>query len=287
MSTHYAPAPPIELADHDARAHEGSPDVTKWCPTCEERAVPMRSGRCGFCDTPLEQLPGTAPSIAQPVNGEVVNERAELERLAAAANAEHQRAKLAGRDLVEAAIRCGDALLRARKCVEQGRWVAWVTANVEMHLTTAHRYMRIAEYRQEVLRSNVESIEAAIQLVADHPRRGQGPRRYTDADKRDWVALADQIGIKPAAKALGVSPSTIHKWTSPNSPARGKSRASMEVTEDRIELMAAWLVERFGGEEYPERITSQVRVDAAAALMAIFAEKDAVDPTASDAGSCG
>ncbi|HUR84199.1 MAG TPA: hypothetical protein VMY78_02540 [Solirubrobacteraceae bacterium] len=48
------PAP--ELLERDERAHFGDPDVTGWCPTCEERAVPMADGSCGWCDTLLEGL---------------------------------------------------------------------------------------------------------------------------------------------------------------------------------------------------------------------------------------
>lgn len=44
----------LALAEH---AHEGSPDTTGWCPTCEATAIPMRNGTCGWCDTPLDGLP--------------------------------------------------------------------------------------------------------------------------------------------------------------------------------------------------------------------------------------
>lgn len=36
------------------RAHQGSEQITEWCPTCLERVVPMRDGTCGWCDAPLE-----------------------------------------------------------------------------------------------------------------------------------------------------------------------------------------------------------------------------------------
>src|SRR4051812_7618108 len=52
--------PPIELAARDDRAHEGSPDITTWCPKCEENAVPMKDGTCGFCDTQLVEAPAEA-----------------------------------------------------------------------------------------------------------------------------------------------------------------------------------------------------------------------------------
>jgi hypothetical protein len=44
---------PIEVLEREARAHQGSDEITKWCPTCLERVVPMRNGSCGWCDAPL------------------------------------------------------------------------------------------------------------------------------------------------------------------------------------------------------------------------------------------
>lgn len=47
----------IALLERDERAHQGADESTMWCPECEERAVPMRDGTCGFCDTPLVDPP--------------------------------------------------------------------------------------------------------------------------------------------------------------------------------------------------------------------------------------
>lgn len=197
-----------------------------------------------------------------------------LEQLAAIANSAHQHVHLAGRDLIEHAIRAGDALLKARRLVLDGRgrggWLEWAAEHVSMHVTTAYRYMRMAEHRDLVLASDTTSIEGAIRLLADQPRRGHGPRSYSDADKADWLRLADEIGIKPAARAVGISPSTMHAWTSPTSPSRAKTRISREITEPRIERVAEWLVGRFGGFDYPERVNADVRVDAAKLLAVVF-----------------
>lgn len=52
---------PITVLDRDQRADQGSAELTAWCPSCEERAVPMSNGTCGFCDTPLEVPLAPAP----------------------------------------------------------------------------------------------------------------------------------------------------------------------------------------------------------------------------------
>lgn len=224
----------------------------KTCPGCQ-RVGEWPGLRCPDC----RATPALAPAPPTPAP-------TTLDELASIANRAHKRIHLAGRDLIEHAIRAGDALLKARARVPHGEWIDWATEHLDMHITTAYRYMRIAEHQDRVLASDAQSIETAIQLLADLPRRGTGPRGYSDADKADWIKLADQIGIKPAARALGVSPSTMHKWTSPNSPARGQTRRSREITQDRIERAAAWLMDRFGGD------LAAVRVDAARLLAVVF-----------------
>jgi len=39
------------------RARQGNPEVVQWCPSCKERALPMRNGTCGFCGTRLRKIP--------------------------------------------------------------------------------------------------------------------------------------------------------------------------------------------------------------------------------------
>ena len=50
----------VELP-RELRANQGSDEVTAWCPTCEERAVPMRDGTCAFCQTPIGEQSPAAP----------------------------------------------------------------------------------------------------------------------------------------------------------------------------------------------------------------------------------
>lgn len=32
---------------------QGNPAITEWCPACAARVVPLRDGRCGWCDYPV------------------------------------------------------------------------------------------------------------------------------------------------------------------------------------------------------------------------------------------
>ncbi len=46
------------------RARQGNPEVVMWCSTCQERAVPMRDGTCGFCGSKLRKIPRREPAAA-------------------------------------------------------------------------------------------------------------------------------------------------------------------------------------------------------------------------------
>jgi hypothetical protein len=76
----YPVPPPAAVLDHDERASQGAPELTGWCPKCQERAVPMRDGTCGFCSTPLEGLPETpttpAPSMPKTCSEDAANMKA-------------------------------------------------------------------------------------------------------------------------------------------------------------------------------------------------------------------
>lgn len=242
-------------------------------------APPVPPKRCRACgaegEWPGQPCPKCKPAPAPPAtpSQELVIARPaapSLPVLAATINREHAAVIGRGREMIQHAIVAGAALLEAQAQIERGGWIAWFRTNVRADLSTAYRYMRLAEHRRLVLAAGADSINAAMKVLADVPRRGQGPRGYSDADKRDWVKLADQIGIKPAARAIGISPSTMHRWAGRNSPDRDRDRATRQVTEDRVEALAAWLVERFGGYGYPERITAEVRVDATTALTRVF-----------------
>lgn len=266
----------VAVLERPERAHLGSDDLTRWCPKCKERAVPMRDGSCGFCATQLVALKDAmVPALEIRPTGDVST----LEGLAAIANAAHEQVRLHGQELLKRAIAAGDALLRAKEMVDTGRWIKWADRNLTMDITTAYRYMRLAEHREVVIDSEADSIGAAMRELADLPRRGHGPLKYSRADREAMVALANEIGVKPAAKAFGCSPSTVHKYagkTTLNNGARNRMRlVSSQITDDRIERVAEWLCERFGSFDFPERVTADVRADAARLLHAIFDAEEA------------
>ena len=176
----------------------------------------------------------------------------ELTELAEAIAYEHRLVVRRGREMLEHAIACGEALLKARAKCRKGAWLYWFENHVEgLHITTAHRYMRLADHKDQVLASDVETIDGAMRELADLPRRDHGPRAYTEADRVAWIALAEEHGVKPAARMLGVSPATMFKWASPNGPMRNPSHPKapskrIGINDQMIERMATWLHKHYG-----------------------------------------
>jgi hypothetical protein len=54
----------VDLLPREERAHQGSEDITVWCPTCLERVVAMRNGTCGWCQTVVAE-PASAAQLAE------------------------------------------------------------------------------------------------------------------------------------------------------------------------------------------------------------------------------
>lgn len=198
----------------------------------------------------------------------------DLDAAATRANTAHAAVIRSGQDMIDYAIECGQALLQAREQVARGMWLAWCESNLQMHITTAHRYMRIADHQDVILKQGIATIAGAMRVLADKPRRGHGPQRYTEGDIAEMRELAKEHSVKQVARMLGVSVGTVSKWAGPTrdhpAPARSPvARAPrvisgrMPITDEMIETVAEWLVARFGGRDmYPSEVVDVVRHDA-------------------------
>ena len=78
-------------------------------------------------------------------------------------------------------------------------------------------------------------------------------------------------------QAFGCTKSTVWRYTSKLSPDKlnpdADARRPKQVTDEMIDRLAWWLVMRFGGDEYPSRVTNEVRADATEALTRLFTEQ--------------
>lgn len=145
-----------------------------------------------------------------------------LERLAEEANSEHLRCEedldrldaLAGSAVIHA-LNAGRALLAAQSRMPVGEWVRWAEANVPMHAPTRTRYMRIAEFGDEVRtwltttegsRGVVNAIDFLNSLEL---RRATG--RHADAAVVAEVRRLKKGGIPVSeiAKCVGLSVTSV------------------------------------------------------------------------------
>ena len=197
-----------------------------------------------------------------------------LDALARLINAEHDHFRRVGRRALEHAIRAGDALVEAQAQVPKGGWLAWISENVAVHPATVYKYMRLSRLgRERVLGSGATGVEDALRIFSDEPWHNRTVP--SEEDKRRMAALVEAEGLKAVAEAFDVVPSTVWRWTSPNSPVaitdrrsslakRGRAphHALIEITDAMIDATAAWLCQRFADTGYFATVNDQVRGDA-------------------------
>lgn len=179
----------------------------------------------------------------------------QLGELAAQINAEHEQVWRAGRVALEHAVKAGVALLQAQALVERGGWLTWMAENVTVHPTSAYKYMRLARYKDEVLASGVDGVQAGLDLIADKPWHERS--RLDAEDKATMRDLIKTHSLGEVAECFGCAESTVWRWTSDRSPAadrekglkkrgRAPAHALVEITDEMIEIVAVWLAGRYG-----------------------------------------
>lgn len=165
-----------------------------------------------------------SPSVQDRVNvavrGEVVEPGAQsLTELAEAANLAHGRVVASGTAMVYDAIRAGEALHRAEALAEPGQWMTWLRANFDGSTGTAHLYMRLADYQDQIMRDGTMGIAEAKHLLtrSGFGRRRNGPKpTYPAWMRTEAIRLRNEgMSVAAAARHLGVSNPTIVKWTNP------------------------------------------------------------------------
>jgi hypothetical protein len=118
----------------------------------------------------------------------------QLDELAVTVNREHALALQSGVAMVRHAILAGEALAAAKEMCAPGTWGAWLDANFPAERSTATTYMRIAKYKEHVLR-DLESptLKDAIQYLRGLPRN-----EWLDHETRQ--RMADQTRRKAARR---------------------------------------------------------------------------------------
>jgi hypothetical protein len=106
---------------------------------------------------------------------EIILSQLPLETLAEMVNESAELAERSIRDAVQHALRCGRALQACKSQLPHGKWLGWLRVNFDRDISTAERYMRLAENWETVPNlQQAESMRQALRLIAED-RRGPEP----------------------------------------------------------------------------------------------------------------
>jgi hypothetical protein len=108
-------------------------------------------------------------------------------------NARHRNINGCVKTALAEAIRIGELLTANKAAVRHGDWLRWIEKNLEFDRTTAFRYMRIFERRDELKCFSVQHLTEAYALLAEKTDREPAPAK----DEKPEAVATDS---KPAAK---------------------------------------------------------------------------------------
>jgi transposase-like protein len=216
--------------------------------------------------------------------------RPSLAELAAIANREGELAVRAMRDTLNHAIACGEALLAAKAQISDGGWTEWLAANFQGSSTTAHRFMRVATYRDQIPQG-VDGLMKADELLRGLPRAngrvwGTNPHIVAEAVR---LYRAGDITLAEIAERYKVALSTAHRWVHREIRAEYDKAAAQTLLQQRREHAAR----RHGGSVYKsyslirktaqeigravdETSNQELRKALQSALVSIYEAEDAV-----------
>lgn len=246
-----------ELVPREERAQQGSSAITGWCPKCEERAVPMSSGRCGFCSTTLVEPPSRPPD--------------RLAELAEIAGAEHARAGALASKALEHAIRCGEAITEARGLLPVTEWKGWLERTVGIGHSHALLYQRLAQNADQLREAGVPSVNKARRYLQEHGLIADVAPLPTP-EQKERVDILSQAGwpTNRIAERVGLNPKTVTAIRRGTHRGKRGRPAKPPFTDEMVERAADWLSRRFGSFDYPERVSADVRADAGNLLRFVF-----------------
>ena len=121
------------------------------------------------------------------VNPDAPVPQQELEILATTIRTEHQAVGLAATNMLEHALRAGDALQAAKRQIAEGGWESWVRKHCELSLRCAQVYMQLAAARPQIeaqaQHAAPHSIRAALKLIGPSPKTPSRSRNTINKTK--------------------------------------------------------------------------------------------------------
>lgn len=161
-----------------------------------------------------------------------------LDELRDTINREHGLAHEAASATIEHALRCGEAILEARKTCRWGEWGKFLKS-LNFSAPTVQRYMLLARYKEIVGES--PSIVAALRAIRDEDHRPLDPlaEGHTKRPVR-WIEDAKRLHasgatIKEIAEICHVPPTAAAYYVDPEYRARRISDAAEQSARRRQE----------------------------------------------------
>lgn len=167
----------------------------------------------------------------------VVEPELTLEDLAAAYDREHALVLESAVQLVEHAIRAGEALRAMKERVPRGQWVDFLLERFpDRSLVTSYQYMRIAAYADKVRDTQPTSIKGAIRALAGLPSiAGEDPGTREMARQ---LYATGRYTYRQIAEELDCSRGSIHNWIKPRQYEAQKRAKSARTVQERRALRA-------------------------------------------------
>lgn len=148
----------------------------------------------------------------------------------------HRKITAPGSDVIRSAIECGELLIKVQQSVPKGQWVMWAKANLEMHVTTAFGYMRLARNKVEVLAGNHSGIDPALAALSGEIRLGveakqEIVRLYDNGKGQTLEQIADLFGVKKSTVWYHVSAKSRNRTKLLQRTQRAQARRALEREE--------------------------------------------------------
>jgi hypothetical protein len=185
-----------------------------------------------------------------------------------------------GKITLDKAIRVGEVLSNRKSKCKHGKWMPWLTENVEFSESTACNYMRLFKNREKIKSATLADLTDAYSLLADtktggnKPNSKRGipePKRSHNSnpvpkpgpetkipDKSDSISSSEHATIAPLPVEI-VDGDSAESNEEPIPPI-GVAEASIEQRCDRLwnQICSSWL-EDFPGAEEKRKLFSFLR----------------------------
>ena len=132
-------------------------------------------------------------------------------QMAKQVNELHEKIELRSKTLIDTAIKIGSLLYKVRESSEHGKYIKWLEKNVNFNRQTAHKYIKLFEYKDRV--ANADSLSSAYKMldtIAEKIKNTEIAKQekrindYKNTGKKsnDWKRGTDDKQVKEQSKKV-------------------------------------------------------------------------------------